>query len=56
MQAFSFMFWVFQTAVKIICFELMNTIPVQIGTFKWVGVRDSIKKKFANVGPMSKYK
>ena len=44
MQAFSFMFWVFQTAVKIICFELMNTIPVQIGTFKWVGVRDSIKK------------
>ena len=33
-QAFSFMFWVLQTAVKIICFESMDTIPVQICTFK----------------------
>ena len=43
-QAFSFMFWVLQTAVKIICSELMDTIPVQICTFKWICVRDSIKK------------
>ena len=34
MQAFSFMFWVLQTAVKIICFESTDTIPVQICTFK----------------------
>ena len=41
-QAFSFMFWVLQTAVKMICFELMHTVPVHSGTFKWIGVRDSI--------------
>ena len=42
MQDFSFMFWVLQTAVKMICFELMHTVPVHSGTFKWIGVRDSI--------------
>ena len=31
MQALSFMFWVLQTAVKIICVELMDTVPVQMG-------------------------
>ena len=44
-QAFSFMFWVLHTAVKMICFELMDTIPVHIGRFKWVG---SIKKNVCN--------
>ena len=31
MQALSFLFWVLQTAVKIICVELMDTVPVQMG-------------------------
>ena len=48
MQALSFMFWVLQTAVKMICFELMHTVPVHSGTFKWIGVRDSIKKSVCN--------